>query len=95
MSFDLKHSISSLDSRTIHRCFESIRCADLKRVSIDELKEKLRPVMEAYAMFPVEVESDKLLYRAVKHKGDEKRQYVRELTRLYPHPDYEAKPLFR
>lgn len=86
MPFDLKASISSLDGQIIQQCIENIRRADLKKVSIDDLKQELRDVIEAFAMFPVEIEEGKSIFRAVKHNVDEKGQYITDLKRLYPDP---------
>jgi hypothetical protein len=66
----------------------AIKRADFKTARIDDLKLRLKRVIEAYAMFPVEIEKGEAVFRAVKHEGDEKGQYLGDLKRLYPHRDF-------
>lgn len=88
MSFDLKASIARLDTQMIQQCLEDIKCADLKTARIDDLKVRLRQVVEAYAMFPVEIEKGKAVFRARKHKGDETERFLTSLGQIYPHRDF-------
>ena len=81
--------LNNLDEHFIKHRISSLQKADLSTARIDRLKRKVKLIfLRAYVSTTINIEQDKSIFRARKHRIEEREVFLDHVDRIYPQEKY-------
>jgi hypothetical protein len=85
---EIQDRLHSLDEQFIKHRISLLRRTDLRKARIDRLKARLADLLRAYVSTTIEIDGDKSIFRARKHRIDERKVFLETVSGIYPDAKY-------
>jgi hypothetical protein len=88
MTNEIQDRLSSLDEQFIKHRISLLRKTDLRKARIDRLKGRLADLLNAYVSTTIKIDGDRSIFRARKHRIEERNVFLENVNAIYPNAKY-------